>query len=231
MIAFWLLWMIAWGWSFSWLLHHAAPRWNERVSIFLVSDLCLLAVLLIIKHSKEQLITKWLDRISKRIEKTPNTIWRALQASDEVKSIEAKRVAQAKDVNDRKRFDIESVAAFSWWRVELSGAHFIWWLSLLLCMILLSERWQAYEWLFSIVSPMAFIGFVIKGTLLFMMLNDRMSSNSEDVVSDCIRRVSMRNTIRQYRWWGRGWLPIILAILPALGWWALKHWFNLSFGL
>jgi hypothetical protein len=64
------------------------------------------------------------------------------------------------------------------------------------------------DWFLFVVGPVAAFGLIAKGFLLFMLLSDTMSADAHSSYG-IAHRIGKRNAIRHYRWWGRGWLPVV----------------------
>jgi hypothetical protein len=132
-------------------------------------------------------------------------VWQALRAREQVRAWQEHAEEEAEEAADRRRFETEAVGRRPWWLVELSGAHLVWWASFIIVVAGVAEpRWEVPEAVIAVAVPVAIGGAVIKVFLPFMWW------------ASVSRGTDKRNLIRYYRWWGRGWLPVLLALLPAV---------------
>jgi len=90
-----------------------------------------------------------------------------------------------------------------WWTIELSGAHLVWWLSLALMVTLGGAELDVGSTLWRSVEPVVISGGVLK--LAFWYVYGRLSSYPRK-----------RAFLRFYRWWGRGFAPVLLALAPGV---------------
>jgi len=99
-----------------------------------------------------------------------------------------------------------------WWRIELSGAHLVWWISLPATWTIEWADGESLSTLRTLGEAVLYPGMVLK--IGFWWTYRWMESAA-----------TMRAFMRFYRWWGRGWQPVLLALLPgALGacWLAMR---------
>jgi hypothetical protein len=151
----------------------------------------------------DRLATQGMDR---------EVVWRAVWADQEVRRLEQEAVERAEEEIDRRRFEEERVAERPWWLVELSGAHLVWWLSFVLGIGLLEWNWEMPDWLLPIIGPVAVGGAIMKVFLPFMWWGASKLGTDR------------RNLVRYYRWWGKGLLPMAVALLPAAAYWLAAVW-------
>jgi hypothetical protein len=177
--------------------------WAEKAPLYLLIAAGICALLLgpwyvvhrRVLHHLDRLATQGMDR---------EAVWRAVWADQEVRRLEQEAVEQAEEEIDRRRFEEERVAERPWWVVELSGAHLLWWVSFAL---LLTWNWEMPDWLLPIIGPVAFGGAIMKVFLPFMWWGASKPGTDR------------RNLVRYYRWWGKGLLPMVVALLPAAAYW------------
>jgi hypothetical protein len=119
-----------------------------------------------------------------------------------------------------------------WLRVELSGAHLIWWLSFLattlyllspLWLLLRSPptpyeveamlRWWPPDWLINGLFAIAAVGVLLKAIVPFFWVAawDSAGRNPD----------TYRELKRYYRFWAKGLLPAALALAPAVIYWGV----------
>ncbi len=86
------------------------------------------------------------------------------------------------------------------WRLrEVSGAHLVWWA------IFVALGCRQLGWLVLSDAALnalvigAIFGGILKGVVVLMIWRD-----------------TYRMATRYYRWWGRGWLPVVVALLPVV---------------
>jgi hypothetical protein len=107
------------------------------------------------------------------------------------------------DGEEDKRRDLEwaeeSRRAKVWWRREFSGAHLVWWIAFAVF---------GGQELKVLVIPGAMADAVIVCAILGAILKVLMTA--------VMLPFTYRMAVRYYRWWGRGWLPVVLALLPAV---------------
>ena len=137
----------------------------------------------------------------------PEEVWRSVHAREEIRELREQAQEEAEESADHRRFELAAVADRPWWLLELSGAHLLWWISFVVGIGYLGELWELPEWSVHIVAPIAVGGAVMKA--YFPGLLWTRSS----------KEVDRRYVVRYYRWWGRGWLPVVLALLPAGAYW------------
>jgi tetratricopeptide (TPR) repeat protein len=95
----------------------------------------------------------------------------------------------------------ESRRAKPWSLREVSGAHLVWWVAFALSGGQALRVLAMSDAMANAVIMCAIIGGILKVLVTGMML---------------VSRAGYRMGVRYYRWWGRGWLPALIAMLPAV---------------
>ena len=92
-----------------------------------------------------------------------------------------------------------------WWLREVSGAHLVWWAAFAVA---------GAEELGIVALPPAMLNAVqacvLFGGILKVVVSGLLFLSALRVPA------TYRMAVRYYRWWGRGWLPVALALLPAV---------------
>ena len=186
-----------------------AGTWLDRGPFYLAVALGLFGVVVAVWYFVNSRMVAALDDIAAR-GMDRDLLWRAVTAKWAARDLEERAVENIEEGIDASRFEQETLGVRPWWLVELSGAHVLWWLSFILGIGYLIWYWELPDWLLSIVGPVAVGGAIMKWFLPAMWL------------AKSVRGRDRRNLARYYRWWGRGWLPVALALLPAAAAWAAK---------
>jgi uncharacterized integral membrane protein len=107
---------------------------------------------------------------------------------------------------EEKQWAEECGRAKVWWIRELSGAHLVWWIAFAVFGGQELKVFVVPEALANAVTMCAIFGGILKLLVTVLMF-----------------RSTYRMAVRYYRWWGRGWLPVVIAVLPGvLGYFAAK---------
>ncbi len=149
-----------------------------------------LSSFILMRRQLAQLNTQGLDK--KDIKAYINKISEKLEL-DEFRTEQAEQQRQDdKWIEEKKR-------AKPWWKRELSGAHLVWWIAFLLWTIQELTAFQLPSRIYNGMMLCLFLGGIVKIVIPALMLRNLDTH---------------RMAIRYYRWWGRGWLPPLLAFLP-----------------
>jgi len=141
----------------------------------------------------------------------PGLLEQALWTEHAARYLEAEREERSAQEQARRRLAEERRTGPPCWRVEFSGGHLVWWLSLLIVVGAAAKlSVPALVWAPALATVI--VGGLVK--LVFWVLY----ASTTDAA-----RVGR---LHFYRWWTRGWLPVVLALLPA----ALVLWAMLSGG-
>jgi hypothetical protein len=131
----------------------------------------------------------------------------ALWARSEARSIRRKLAERQREAAAEARLLQETGAPPPWWRLELSGAYLIWWLCAAFWLAWLIFRWPLLDRLLESIGVVTAIGLLFRLILLAVIRGPRQ------------RHVDRLGTMRFSWWWGRGWLPALIALLPGVAYW------------
>ncbi len=133
----------------------------------------------------------------------------ALWARSEIGSIRRRLAERQREAAAEARLVDEVGNAPSWWRREFSGAYLVWWLCAAFWAAWLISRWPLPDRLLESVGAITAVGLLFRLILLAVIRAPR-------------QRPSDRlSTMRFSWWWGRGWLPALIALLPGVAYWAV----------
>ncbi len=130
----------------------------------------------------------------------PELLQQALWTEYAARVWQADGTAYLQELEASRRLAQERQAAPPWWKVEFSGGHLVWWLSFLIILAALL-RAPVPEIVGVPALGVLFFGGLIK---LFFWVAYGLTTNAARL-----------GRLRFYRWWSRGWLPVLLALLPA----------------
>jgi hypothetical protein len=125
---------------------------------------------------------------------------------------------QAVEQQEHLEFAEASKLASPWWSRELSGAHAVWWVS----WIFLWAAITAGEDRSSVVGPVfavAAMGLLLKAVapLLPLLLSLLSAVRAPWTWKRRPLLVPIwRDVVSYYRWWGRGWAPVAIALAPGV---------------
>jgi hypothetical protein len=135
--------------------------------------------------------------------------------------VEARKADAEREVEDQERreFVAASKRAAPWWLRELSGAHAVWWLSGIFFFVAITVGEERS----SVVGPafaIAATGLVLKVVVPFFWLLLSLKWTAS-VPWTWKRRPLLgptwRDVVSYYRWWGGGWVPVVVALAPGIG--------------
>jgi len=136
---------------------------------------------------------------------------RALLAEEAARSLAGYRLEVERQAEEtrrqeepRRRFEQESRTAPPWWQREITGAHAVWWLALLLLVGAPRAHLRLPDAICMAVTAVLVVGGCIKSFLIVYWLIFIASPDSR------------REAAHLYRWWSKGWLPVAIALLPTL---------------
>ncbi len=135
-------------------------------------------------------------------------LWQALWARSETRWIRSKLAERRREAAAEERLAREVGSAPSWWRLEFSGAYLVWWLCGAFWLAWLIFRWPLPERLLESIGVITVTGLLFRLILLAVLRAPRQSSTDR------------LGTMRFSWWWGRGWLPTLIALLPGVVYWA-----------
>jgi thioredoxin-like negative regulator of GroEL len=139
---------------------------------------------------------------------------------------EARNVTAEREVEgqERREFLEASKQAAPWWSRELSGAHAVWWLSGIFVFVAVAvgeERSNVVGPVFAIAA----MGLLLKVVVPFIwLLLPLVAGAPWTWKAGLSLGPTWRGVVSYYRWWGRGFLPMAVALLPAAAYWLAVAW-------
>jgi hypothetical protein len=131
----------------------------------------------------------------------------ALWARSEARSVRRRLAERQREAAAEARLLQEIGVPPSRWRLELSGAYLVWWLCAAFWLAWLTFHWPLSDRLLESIGVITATGLLFRLILLAVLRGPRQ------------RYVDRLGTMRFSWWWGRGWLPMLLALLPGAAYW------------
>jgi len=125
--------------------------------------------------------------------------------ADERLAREERRAERDEERRRDEQWAEESRRAKPWCLRELSGAHLVWWVA---CAGL--GGWQLGLFALSEAAAIAMAFCAVLGGVLKVLIPVGL------LYASWLESGTYRTAVRYYRWWGRSWLPVVLALLPAV---------------
>lgn len=132
----------------------------------------------------------------------PESMEQALWAEEAAQALRQHQIASAQETAALSHLETDGQTVPPWWRIELSGAHLVWWLSTAAFIVDGLLGWPVPIGLALALGLVVFPWGLAKVIFWVLYANTTYAAR--------VRR------IRFYRWWGRGWLPAVIALSPAL---------------